>query len=65
MVTKKTYTISLEEKDGLTNMNRVNDGFNAFELLAILEIAKADILNQIKDDKSSEIDFIKRQIVED
>jgi hypothetical protein len=60
----KTYTISLDEKDGSTTMSRRNDGFNAFELLGLLELAQQDILNQIKDAENSNIDVVKREVVE-
>ena len=62
---KQTYTISLEEKDGSTTMTRRNDGFKAFELLGLLQLAQQDILNQIKDNENSNIDVVKREIVED
>jgi hypothetical protein len=62
---KKTYTIEVEEKDGMTTMTRINDGFNALELLGILELTQQDIVNQIKDSEESDIDVVKREIVED
>lgn len=62
---KQVYTITIEDKDGTKTMTRRNDGFNALELLGLLELAQQDILNQIKDKEEVGIDFIKRQIVED
>jgi hypothetical protein len=46
-------------------MTRTNDGFNAFELLGILEMVQDDILKQMKSKEEKEIDIIKRQIVKD
>jgi hypothetical protein len=62
---KKSYTIIIEDKDGTNTMTRKNDGFNAIELLGLLELAQQDILNQIKDKEEAEIDIVKRQVVED
>ena len=62
---KQVYTITIEDKDGTKTMTRRNDGFNALELLGLLELAQQDILNQIKDKEEVGIDFVKRQIVED
>jgi hypothetical protein len=65
-MTKQVYTITIEhKKDGATTMTRRNDGFNAIELLGILELAQQDILNQIKDHENSNIDVVKREVVED
>ena len=63
---KQSYTIIIEDKDGTTKtMTRKNDGFNAIELLGVLELAQQDVLNQLKGIEEAEIDFVKRQIVED
>jgi hypothetical protein len=65
MRTKKTYTIILETTEDGNQMTRTNDGFNAFELLGILEMVQDDILKQMKSKEEKEIDIIKRQIVKD
>jgi|688.fasta_scaffold661508_2 hypothetical protein len=65
MRTKKTYTIILETTESGNQMTRTNDGFNAFELLGILEMVQDDILKQMKSKEEKEIDIIKRQIVKD
>lgn len=62
---KQSYTIIIEDKDGTNTMTRRNDGFNAIELLGLLELAQQDILNQIKNKEEAEIDFVKRQVVKD
>ena len=62
---KKVYTIVLEEKDGKNTMIRTNDGFNAIELLGILESVQQDIINQMRGAEESEIHFVKRQIVKE
>jgi hypothetical protein len=65
MGTKKTYTIIVETTEDGNQMTRTNDGFNAFELLGILEMAQDDILKQMKSKEEKEIDIIKRQVVKD
>lgn len=65
MGVKKTYTISWEESDNGNQLTRTNDGFNAFELLAILEIAKDDIIKGMKSKEEQKIDVIKKQVVKD
>jgi len=62
---KQVYTITIEDKDGVKKMTRRNDGFNALELLGILELTQQDIVNQIRDSEESDIDVVKREIVED
>jgi hypothetical protein len=63
MITK-TYTIILKEGD-TTTLTRKNDGFNAIELLGVLQIAKNDIINQIKGIVEADIDFVERKVVID
>jgi hypothetical protein len=64
-MSKQVYTITIEDVDGSKKMTRRNDGFNALELLGILELTQQDILNQIRDDEKSDIDVVKRETVED
>lgn len=46
-------------------MTRRNDGFNAMELLGILELAQQDVLKQLKGIEEANINFVKREVVED
>lgn len=62
---KQSYTITIEDKDGTKTMTRRNDGFNAIELLGVLELAQQDILKQLKGIEEADIDFVKREAVED
>lgn len=62
---KQSYTITIEDKDGTKTMTRRNDGFNAMELLGILELAQQDVLNQLKGIEEANINFVKREVVED
>lgn len=62
---KQSYTITIEDKDGTKTMTRRNDGFNAIELLGVLELAQQDILKQLKGIEEADIDFVKREVVED
>ena len=64
METKKIYTIIVETTEDGNQMTRTNDGFNAFELLGLLELAQQDILNQMKGIEEAKIDIIKKQVVE-
>jgi hypothetical protein len=64
-MSKQVYTIIIEDKDGVKKMTRRNDGFNAIELLGLLELAQQDILKQMKGLEEAEIDIVKREVVED
>lgn len=59
-----TYTITWTiDDDGTTTLKRVNDGFNGFELMGILEIIQKEIIQQCTG--KIQPDFIERQIVVD
>ena len=64
-MSKQVYTIIIEDIDGKKTMTRRNDGFNAIELLGLLELAQQDILKQLKGLEEAEIDVVKREVVED
>jgi len=64
-MSKQVYTITIEDIDGTKTMTRRNDGFNAIEILGLLELAQQDILKQIKQLEEAEIDVVKREVVED
>ena len=64
-MSKQVYTITIEDKDGIKKMTRRNDGFNAIELLGLLELAQQDILIQMKGLAEDGIDIVKREVVED
>ncbi len=64
-MSKQVYTITIEDKDGIKKMTRRNDGFNAIELLGLLELAQQDILIQMKGLQEDGIDIVKREVVED
>jgi hypothetical protein len=64
-MSKQVYTITIEDKDGIKKMTRRNDGFNAIELLGLLELAQQDILIQMKGLQEDGIDVVKREVVED
>jgi hypothetical protein len=64
-MSKQVYTITIEDKDGIKKMTRRNDGFNAIEILGLLELAQQDILIQMKGLEEAEIDIVKREVVED
>lgn len=64
MATKK-YTIEITETKEGTELSRVNDGFNIYELLGLLEIIRGDLLDQFKNGAEDKIDVVKRQVVEE
>jgi hypothetical protein len=64
-MSKQVYTIIIEDIDGHKKMTRRNDGFNAIELLGLLELAQQDILIQMKGLAEDGIDIVKREVVED
>lgn len=43
---KFTIEIVFDENDGMIHTNVTNDGFNAMELLGLLEMKKMDIIDQ-------------------
>lgn len=57
----KKYTIETYEQNGENIMAKCNDGFNAMELLGIMEVSKEDIINQIKGFVKP--DIIKRTVI--
>ena len=58
----KTYTIKFNTlEDGSKELSRTNDGFDAFELLGILAMAQAEVLECLKG--SIKPDIIKRSVV--
>jgi len=57
----KRYTIETYEQNGENIMAKCNDGFNAMELLGIMEVSKEDIINQIKGFVKP--DIIKRTVI--
>jgi len=51
----KKYTIEVTEKNGKLDMKRVNDGFNAFEVLGFLSVVKHDIIEMIQGKKKPDV----------
>lgn len=49
-MTKKIYSIIATHEGDSFRIERVNDGFNAIEVLGILEVAKDEVIAQIKGD---------------
>lgn len=45
-MSKKTYTITLEYRDGHAHIERLNEGFSALELIGTLEHIKNDLLQR-------------------
>lgn len=56
----KSYTIQLETTDKV-KLIRINDGFNPYELLGLLEQIQLDILQQLSGDVKP--DIIQRNII--
>jgi hypothetical protein len=62
IIKKRTYTIEqITYIDGNTELKRVNDGFNALELMGLLELSKDDIIDQIKGVVKP--DVVKRKVI--
>lgn len=60
---KKIYTIEVNEhEDGSQSMCRTNDGFQAIELLGLLDLTRMEIGEQIRG--AFRPDFIERKVVE-
>ena len=58
----KTYKITLDTEGDESFIETENDGFNALELLGLLEWKQRDILTQLSGDVKPEI--VKRKVVE-
>ena len=56
----KSYTIQLETTDKV-KLIRINDGFNPYELLGLLEQIQLDIIEQLSGDVKP--DIIERNII--
>jgi hypothetical protein len=62
VISKRKWTIEhITFNDGSTALSRINDGFNAFELMGLLELSKDDIINQMKGNVKPEV--IKRKVI--
>jgi len=62
-MTKKKYTIELERTSEHTSLVRTNDGFDVFELIGVLEMAKNSLIKQFEDSCEEDIDKVERKIV--
>lgn len=45
---RKVYTIVVQEHETGFGISRTNDGFTAIELLGVLEMARSEILDQMR-----------------
>ena len=62
IISKRKWIVEhITYNDGTTAISRTNDGFNAYELMGVLELSKDDIINQIKGNVKPEI--IKRKVI--
>lgn len=62
----KKYSIEVSSgKKGTQIMTRTNHGFNAFELLGILEIVRADVLKHLSKAMEDKIDVIEKRVIKD
>ena len=63
IIKKRIYTIEqIMYTDGTTELKRTNDGFNALELMGLLELSKDDIIDQIKG--AVKPDIVKRKVID-
>lgn len=51
----RTWEIKVEENNGKFSFNRSNTGFNAFELIGILDFMKDQIIRQIHDEEKTTV----------
>lgn len=63
IVSTKMYTITVtEDQDGLKNMHRTNNGFDAFELLGLAQFISIEIKDQITGKYKP--DTVKREVIQ-
>ena len=62
MAVKKYIIEEVKDEKGVVSLRRSNDGFNAFELLGILEYTAREIVQQIKGEYKP--DIVKRTVIE-
>lgn len=61
---RKTYTITATYyADGTMKLGRLNDGFDALELLGVCHITEVDIKEQVAGNVKA--DIIERQVMKD
>lgn len=63
MKIKKYEIVQTESDDGSVNLRRVNDGFNAYELLGLCELAQLEILEFLKGNIKT--DKVERQYIKE
>ena len=62
-MTKKTYSIEIEETSSGITIKRRNDGFNGFELLGFLAMIESDVLNQVRGVKQDKLKYVEKTII--
>lgn len=62
MEKKCQVTITLDENNHMV-LDRVNTGFNGFELLGLLEILREDVMEHIKGKKHPQIEHKAKVII--
>lgn len=66
ILNEKTYTVRLIHfSDGSVQLRRTNDGFNAIELLGILNLTSHENVDYLTGKVELNIDEIKREVVKD
>lgn len=64
VIKERSYTIKYtHHQDGSTKLSRKSDGFNAFELLGLLDLTRGEIILQMQGNIKP--DFIERQVIVD
>ena len=62
IISKRKWIVEfITYDDQSTELKRTCEGFNAFELMGVLELSKDDIINQIKGNIKP--DIIKRKVI--
>ena len=63
-VTTRTYTVTMttDNATGRTQIDKVNDGFDALQLLGLLDWSREDVIAQLRGKVTP--DVVKRTVVE-
>lgn len=62
----KKWTFELtEHSDGKIELKRINDGFNIWELIGVLEFTLEELMSRSRDGRKFKPDVVERKVIVD